>query len=253
MSLIAAAIGAAGAIGGQIFGAKADRKADKRYNEQQIALQNLTNQQNIDFWNMQNRYNTPENQVQRYRAAGLNPNLIYGQGTPGNATPIPAASRPDNRVTSQGDRISQALGSVNDHINTIQGVKQIELLDANIRRTESETQKIGLENKYLSETMGTRKSATEWDEANKVSLWKINQTRMAIEQVKFEVAHGSKEAAIQAANLAVEKMQKELEGQALLNGLREIELQLNKIGIQKGDNIGWRLLGRLMNELNIKY
>lgn len=43
---------------------------------------------NIRFWQMQNEYNTPEMQMQRFRAAGLNPNLIYGQGDNGNAGQI---------------------------------------------------------------------------------------------------------------------------------------------------------------------
>jgi len=38
----------------------------------------------------QNAYNAPVAQMQRYRDAGLNPNLIYGQGTPGNQpAPVP--------------------------------------------------------------------------------------------------------------------------------------------------------------------
>lgn len=37
-----------------------------------------------------NAYNNPVNQMQRYAQAGLNPNLIYGQGTPGNqASAVP--------------------------------------------------------------------------------------------------------------------------------------------------------------------
>jgi hypothetical protein len=42
-----------------------------------------TNQQNkrnaIELWNMQNAYNTPKQQMQRFKEAGLNPNLIYKQ------------------------------------------------------------------------------------------------------------------------------------------------------------------------------
>lgn len=34
----------------------------------------------------QNRYNTPENQMKRFEEAGLNPNLMYGQGSHGNQT-----------------------------------------------------------------------------------------------------------------------------------------------------------------------
>lgn len=39
----------------------------------------------IDFWNMQNAYNTPQMQMERFKAAGLNPHLIYGQGNSGAA------------------------------------------------------------------------------------------------------------------------------------------------------------------------
>jgi hypothetical protein len=34
--------------------------------------------QNIKFWEMQNAYNTPKQQMSRLKDAGLNPNLIYG-------------------------------------------------------------------------------------------------------------------------------------------------------------------------------
>lgn len=49
------------------------------------------NEYNIQMWNMQNEYNTPANQMKRYREAGLNPNLIYGNGTSsaGNAGSAP--------------------------------------------------------------------------------------------------------------------------------------------------------------------
>lgn len=36
----------------------------------------------------QNEYNSPVNQMARFKAAGLNPNLVYTQGNPGNMTPI---------------------------------------------------------------------------------------------------------------------------------------------------------------------
>ena len=44
---------------------------------------------NLEMWNLQNEYNTPTMQMQRFKEAGLNPHLIYGQGTPGNAQTMP--------------------------------------------------------------------------------------------------------------------------------------------------------------------
>jgi len=41
------------------------------------------------MWKMQNEYNSPLNQMKRLKEAGLNPNLMYGKGTVGNATTMP--------------------------------------------------------------------------------------------------------------------------------------------------------------------
>ena len=46
-----------------------------------LGRQNLANLQNMKFWEMQNKYNTPKNQMARLKDAGLNPNLIYGSGS----------------------------------------------------------------------------------------------------------------------------------------------------------------------------
>lgn len=53
------------------------KEGDRQYNRQY--------QDNIAFWRMQNEYNSPQAQMERYKQAGLNPNLVYGAGNPGNA------------------------------------------------------------------------------------------------------------------------------------------------------------------------
>lgn len=49
------------------------------------------NRINVENWKMQNEYNSPAAQMARYQEAGLNPNLMYGQGNNGNAGSVPAA------------------------------------------------------------------------------------------------------------------------------------------------------------------
>lgn len=51
------------------------------------------NQMMIDNWNMQNAYNTPLAQMQRFKEAGLNPNLIYGQTNMAGSIGTPTAPR----------------------------------------------------------------------------------------------------------------------------------------------------------------
>lgn len=55
---------------------------------------------NVRMWIMQNEYNHPKMQMQRYQEAGLNPNLIYGQGTPGNATQLPKYIAPEYKFSA---------------------------------------------------------------------------------------------------------------------------------------------------------
>lgn len=42
-------------------------------------------QRSLKMWNLQNEYNSPTQQMARVRAAGLNPNLVYGNGVTGNS------------------------------------------------------------------------------------------------------------------------------------------------------------------------
>ena len=44
---------------------------------------------NKQMFDYQNAYNTPKAQMQRLKDAGLNPALMYGQGTTGNAQGYP--------------------------------------------------------------------------------------------------------------------------------------------------------------------
>ena len=84
-SLISAGIGSAASLFGQQMNNDASEKAARVAGEQAIKL-----------WQMQANYNTPANQVARLRAAGLNPNLIYGNGSAstGNMSNAPAMTEP---------------------------------------------------------------------------------------------------------------------------------------------------------------
>lgn len=51
--------------------------------------QREANKATRNLWREQAEYNKPINQMARYQEAGLNPNLIYSQGNPGNMTSSP--------------------------------------------------------------------------------------------------------------------------------------------------------------------
>lgn len=65
---------------------------------------NKSKKDNIAFWNMQNEYNTPAAQAQRYLDAGMNPYLVQGTiGDAGNAGAV-ASTNPVNRKLSPRDK-----------------------------------------------------------------------------------------------------------------------------------------------------
>lgn len=65
------------------------------------------NQYNLDMWKMQADYNSPQAQMQRFSEAGLNPNLIYGQGSNGNMANAPQMVTPQ---VPEFSRAAQKLG-----------------------------------------------------------------------------------------------------------------------------------------------
>lgn len=94
--MFGALIAGALSLGGAIYAARKSAAAQDRtnYMNRQIALETnrMSYAQNLDFWNRQNAYNTPLAQMQRFKAAGLNPHLIYDQSN--MAGPISSPSTP---------------------------------------------------------------------------------------------------------------------------------------------------------------
>lgn len=76
------------------------------------------NEYNLQMWNLQNEYNSPQNQMRRFEEAGLNPNLIYGQGNAGNASSAP------QMVTPEAPKLSKEMAELGKAFN-IEGLRTI--------------------------------------------------------------------------------------------------------------------------------
>ena len=115
--LIGAAIqGATQSLGGVVnaIGTAGQNRKSRRWAELSYLQQK---KDNLEFWNLQNEYNTPSAQMGRFRDAGLNPHLIYGQGDNGNAQAIntPDVQRPQFETPRFGDAISAAGTAFSDY------------------------------------------------------------------------------------------------------------------------------------------
>lgn len=76
------AVSAANTLGNW-FGQHQQGKQNLKYADYQF-------QQNMAMIKYQNLYNSPQKQMERFKAAGLNPHLIYNQGNPGNMSSAPS-------------------------------------------------------------------------------------------------------------------------------------------------------------------
>lgn len=73
--------------------ANKQRKKQNAYN-MQMAEYNFN--KNLEMYNLNNAYNTPTAQLERFQDAGINPNLIYGRFESGNASNPPQMQRPQS-------------------------------------------------------------------------------------------------------------------------------------------------------------
>lgn len=140
-----ALISSASSIASQAIGAFAQASLNKRtrdYNTQ------MYKQQRIDAlsdWNKQNEYNSPAAQMARFKAAGLNPNLIYGRGDSGNATTVRSSSPGQwNPKAPDLSGIPMALGSYfniqNQQAQLMNMMAQNKVLQAQKENIDADTQ-----------------------------------------------------------------------------------------------------------------
>jgi len=100
----------------------------------------------MEMWHLQNQYNNPKSQMQRFSEAGLNPNLIYGQGNPGNATTSPKYNTPTAGL----------LKTKSPKMDIIPQYQNLRMQNAQIQNTEANTNLTNEQTK-TQESVGTMK------------------------------------------------------------------------------------------------
>lgn len=154
-------IGALDWLGGAIGGATSlingifNRRSSEKMNAENVALQRETNamqydmmreqndfnkQMAIDMFNMENEYNTPLAQVERLRAAGLNPAMMLGNGNMANTgdamTPTGA-----NVPTLTAPRVDKVPPVTLGFLDALKDISEISLNNSKKDLSDSETWK----------------------------------------------------------------------------------------------------------------
>lgn len=110
--------------------------SQKSTNKANLKLAEYQYSKALEMWNRQNEYNLPKNQMQRLTDAGLNPNLVYGNGTVQGLTSAPAPQY--HAPTLQAYTNFGSLGA-DQAVTTYMQLKQS---DAAINKTNAEATRI---------------------------------------------------------------------------------------------------------------
>lgn len=110
-------------------------------NNLNMRFQNRWNERTIqnewDMFNATNAYNTPQAQMERYKAAGLNPNLIYGQSNMASPVSIPSMSSPKMESYASGDPMNyfnNIIGTIAQIPMVMQKIKSQKLVNDNLEQ-----------------------------------------------------------------------------------------------------------------------
>lgn len=267
------------ALGGSIYSAISNRKAAKSANRTNLTLadrQNQANerlqdrqftqnqqqseleyQRNLELLQMQNEYNSPENQIKRYTSAGLNPNLIYGSGsasagnqsTPGSYTAAryesPRAERATVNPTSFDAHQTVAVAQ-----QIAMNAAQVDQTKAQTEFTRQETKNNAINNLIKAEELtGRRLSNREKEsliEPTVMGAYLRNQETINRTNLLSEQTNEVRNRVWNLQPLQQEKLANEIINLRATADLKKFDLELNRIGINSRDPLWSRLGIRLL-------
>lgn len=194
-----------------IFGGISDEAANDLSRE----LQQQQLDWNEKMWNLNNEYNTPAAQIARMQDAGLNPNLMYGQGTPGNSSsPASSVSPPHIRPVNY----MQGLIGMPDSMLKIAQAKYIDAQREKVEnttiphdtylagftaRTEKDkaaVEQLNASKSYLQNLADFTKMQENYYGADKSATWNM---------MEAQIAQGWRRLGMDAARVAIAKYEAE--------------------------------------------
>lgn len=143
-------------VGAGIYDSYQNRKTSeentKRTIEAAKSESELAYQRSVEQWNRQNLYNSPAAQMERFKAAGLNPHLIYGQGNSGNASGYAQYQPANMQYRLEAPQYGAALQSLLPTLLTVgDWMQRMRKSEVDIQKASTDTDKTKQMIDYLME------------------------------------------------------------------------------------------------------
>lgn len=235
----------------------------------------------LSDWNMQNEFNSPAAQMKRFKEAGLNPNLIYGQTN--TAAPTRSSSvegynphYPETNFNALGQSIMDSYDlelkdAQKDNLKAAALVSaqeaamkavQIEglLTDMPKRKNEAEKSSVDLERSKFDFQQAQKLSSISLEAATEQLRKLRTETDISINRDEREAAMNSsnlREAVERIATLRAQRAKTETERSEIMQRvdnlikdgtLKQMEIEMKKNGVMPGDWIWFRRIDEALRK-----
>ena len=163
---------------GNFLGNKQAEKNQQKQNEFNAQEAQKTREWQEKMWNLNNEYNTPLAQVNRLQDAGLNPNLVYGNGSMQNVSPMASSSAQASSTPfndSIAARHAKNFDAIMRGLQTAITMQELKNKKAEGKNIESNTEKNN------AEAQESQQRAKNLETENKFNLDTFDARKVAIE------------------------------------------------------------------------
>lgn len=249
---------------GQVLTTADNRRYNKKiYNQQKADA--------LEFWHMQNAYDSPQAQMARYEAAGLNPRLIYGQQNTGGHVQVPdfkaAPSLAPKLGEGEGAAAAMAMNQMYDleikkqQVNNMKAQYDVIQEQAALTAAQQRAVLAGVARKDFDLNFDAEMRETSAD----VRREQLRQLRT---QIDISMNRDVREALMNTSNLneALERIatmkinraktreeivqiRETVENIKKEGSLKDLEIELRRMGLGQGDPWYSRIAGRYFSEI----
>lgn len=248
-------------LGQSLIQGTANAWMEGRRNKMQMAwAEKMYNRQRADAmsdWDRQNAYNSPFSQMERLKAAGLNPNLVYGSGaTAMSSQSIRSSQAPAYNAEFSRPQVGTIGMSIDQYFNA--QVKQIQIDNL---RAQNDLSRFSLYRGQQSLDYDLQaKEANVWKTRNEAEL---SALMWEIKTEELEIIRETKPQTIQKAvevllNMRADRARTEAEEQRIIHAghlliqseqLNEFERKMREDGIMPGTPAWYRALQLFWRDL----
>lgn len=266
-ALIGAAASAGSSIFGNVLSAVSNANANKK--SQQFAKDMYAQQRKDALADVaaQNEYNSPRSVMQRYRDAGLNENLIYGNGTNAESA-APRASSPGSYspqankwdLSGVGNSIASYYSIKSQQADLDRTAKMLGIMDEQKKLLSAQTVKTLSEADLKNFDFNMKKEMSDAIANTIAANSGIASARNTILGVQRDIALDTKgaqiskiisEAAQAKSNInltekQIEKLSTDIDNAVKDGRLKDVQILLSNNGINQGDPWYMRIMGTIL-------